>query len=137
MRARAVRTRRETGTGDQAERVLWSIVDGQALPGSRRRAAALVGSREDTRAALSAYTALDDRLRAWASPEVIPVDRAEEPGCSPMRVPLLSRIARKPLQAMVLPSAALGLALFMAAWRFRLDSWYTAVASLVARVRGL
>jgi hypothetical protein len=38
---------------------------------------------------------------------------------------------------MVLPSAALGLALFMAAWRFRLDSWYTAVASLVARVRGL
>ncbi len=119
---------------DQTERILWAIVDGQAMPGSHGRALRLLGSsREAKRAALAGRTALDCRLRAWASPVALPVQQADQPTHSP----LLAGLAQAPLQRIVAPSAALGVALFLAALGFRLDGLYTAVATLVERWRGL
>lgn len=131
---RRLRDRVAGGAPDQADLILWAIVDGQAAPGSHRRVLRLLGaSRDAKRVALGERSALDCRLRAWASPEALPVQKAGQPAHSP----LPARIADEALQRAAVPSAVLAGGLFLAALGFQLHALNAGVKALVEGWRGL
>ena len=120
-------------TGKDAEvldTLLWSIVDGQAGPMSRRRAERLIGSRHGYDLALKDRMALDVALHEWGK-GVVTTEVLQ--GATAQATPA-SWLAEYPVQWLIGPAAVLGLAITAAACRFGLPGLYAIVASLVERL---
>jgi|GEM_PF-2996607 len=114
--------------------LLWSVIDGQAVPWARRRGAHIIGSRAAYDRELSSRRALDLALRQWGAGLPAQSDAIMAPARDCARASVRRHLEASPFQLIVGPAAVLGLVVAAVAWQFGLHGFYAIVAYLVERL---